>query len=230
MSAARGSAPLEGDSADTTSRRGLFVVLEGVDGAGTTTQAARLAARLRDHGERAAVTREPSDGPIGTLIRLVLSKRIALAGSTRAEQMALLFAADRLDHVAHDIEPRLREGVVVISDRYDLSSLVYQSATAGDSGDALAFIRDANRYARRPDLTLVVHVPTEVAARRRRERGQSEELYEEAALQARLCDAYARAASFVPGDRIAIVDGVGTVDEVLERLWAELAPLLSSRS
>jgi hypothetical protein len=87
---------------------GVFVVLEGIDGSGTTTQTERWAAHLRAQRRLVHVTREPSGGPIGAQIRLVLTQRIALPQDTQAEVMTLLFAADRLDHVASEIVPRLR--------------------------------------------------------------------------------------------------------------------------
>src|SRR3954464_11602121 len=114
----------------SNARKGRFVVLEGIDGAGTTTQVARLAERLRkDGGQPVRVTREPSDGPIGSLVRQVLTGRIVIPGGRApgGATMALLFAADRMDHVESDIEPFLGQGGIVVSDRYDASSLAYQS-------------------------------------------------------------------------------------------------------
>src|SRR5688572_3281376 len=102
---------------------GLFVVLEGIDGAGTTTQAERYAAHVRARGREALVTREPSTGPIGALIRGVLTHALEIPDARRAETMALLFAADRLHHVEHEVVPALEAGMVVLSDRFDLSSL-----------------------------------------------------------------------------------------------------------
>ncbi len=200
------------------SERGVFVVIEGIDGAGTTTQAERYAARLRAEGRAVHVTREPSTGPIGALIRQILTGKIAERSATSAEMMALLFAADRIDHNVAEIDPHLARGAVVLSDRYDLSSLAYQSAAAGSTSlpkpELLAWIASLNRFARRPDVTLVVDVPADVAARRRRARGGADELYEVDALQRRLVDAYARAEELVPNDRVVHVDGSGTADEV----------------
>src|SRR4051794_39705484 len=113
-------------------RPGRFIVLEGIDGAGTTTQTARLVDRLRGDGKTAVkITREPSDGPIGSLVRQVLTGRIVSPGGRAPgwTTMALLFAADRMDHVESEIEPFLLSDGVVVSDRYDASSLAYQSVS-----------------------------------------------------------------------------------------------------
>ncbi|MGH7327347.1 MAG: dTMP kinase, partial [Polyangiaceae bacterium] len=95
---------------------GRFVVIEGIDGAGTTTQVARLVERLRKSKVDARATREPSDGPVGTLIRQVLAGRIVVPGGRAPgwATMALLFAADRVDHVEAEIEPPIEHGAVIV--------------------------------------------------------------------------------------------------------------------
>lgn len=211
---------------------GLFVVVEGIDGAGTTTQIERYASYLRASGRSVHVTREPSTGPIGTFIRDILGGRVALGGGPGFDLMANLFAADRLDHVRGEIEPALREGAVVLSDRYDLSSLAYQSASS-DRGlpahEIVAWIRSLNRFARRPDVTVVVDVTPDVAAQRRRHRGAPEDLYETDALQARLAKAYLHAEALVPGDRVVHVRGDGSLEEVEAAFRAALAPFVEAR-
>jgi dTMP kinase len=209
---------------------GLFVVLEGIDGAGTTTQAERLAGWLRAERRLVHVTREPSTGPIGAQIRLALTGRINLPATHQAEMMALLFAADRLDHVTSEIDPYLRDGYVVVSDRYDMSSLAYQSLTAGSGSDTLAWIRQLNRFARRPDVTLVIDVPPEVASARRRARGGAAELFDDDGLQTRLAAAYLRAEDLCPGDPVIHVAGDRTPDEVARAVVEALDPFLSSRA
>jgi dTMP kinase len=205
---------------------GLFIVFEGIDGSGTTTQAERYAAHLRARRRLVHVTREPSRGPVGSLLRLVLTHRLALPTTHHAETMALLFAADRLDHVAAEITPLLRDGYVVISDRYDLSSLAYQATTALDEGkdkaSTLRWIRDLNRHARRPDLTLVLDVSAEVAAQRRKGRGGAHELFDDAELQARLAGTYRRAEELVPDDRLVHIDGSGDPEAVAREIAATL--------
>ncbi|WP_437578427.1 dTMP kinase [Sorangium sp. So ce887] len=209
--------------------RGVFIVFEGIDGAGTSTQAERYAAHLRAARRLVHVTREPSAGPVGALLRQVLTRRISLPSARQAEVMALLFSADRLDHLGAEVEPLLRDGYIVISDRYDLSSLAYQSTTAADGGDPeeiLEWIRTLNRHARRPDATVVIDVAPEIAEKRRRGRGGAEELFERTELQARLAEAYRRAEELVPGDRVIHIDGGGPVEEVSRAITAALGPFV----
>lgn len=219
---------------------GIFVVLEGIDGSGTTTQAARYAAHLRAQRRLVHVTHEPSNGPIGTQIRLVLRQRLQMPATHQAEAMALLFAADRLDHVASEIDPLLRDGYVVISDRYDLSSLAYQSITSANAAESPAsqrvavgsveWIRTLNRFARRPHVTVVLDVSPDVAASRRRARGGAAEMYEDADLQARLATAYRRAEELVPGDQVIHLDGDQDPDAVAAALVDALEPFVPVRA
>jgi dTMP kinase len=196
--------------------RGKFVVLEGIDGAGTTTQAARLTDRLRSLRMPVRATREPSDGPVGTLIRQVLTGRLVSPGGRAPgwATMALLFAADRMDHVDAEIEPFLASGGVVISDRYDASSLGYQSIMSGSRQSALPWIRDINRHAPRPDLTVVLDLSAEIAAARRHARGEAAQLYEQNEMQRALVEFYRDLHQHLPDDRIAHVDAAGSVDDV----------------
>src|SRR3989442_1021120 len=100
---------------------GRFIVLEGIDGAGTTTQTVELSVALRKDGRKVVVTREPSGRWVGQLIREVLVGQKMFPPAA----VALLFAADRLDHLEREIKPALAGGEDVISDRYLLSSLAY---------------------------------------------------------------------------------------------------------
>lgn len=202
---------------------GRFVVLEGIDGSGTTTQVARLADRLRAADVAVRATREPSDGPVGVLVRQVLTGRVVVPGGRAPgwATMALLFAADRMDHVESEIEPFVAEGGVVVSDRYDASSLAYQSTSSGSQAkDAVEWIRSLNRYVRRPDLTIVLDLSPEVAADRRARRGELAQLYEQNEVQRALAAFYRQLAKHLPNDRILVVDASGSVDEVHERVWA----------
>jgi len=202
---------------------GCFVVLEGIDGAGTTTQVARLAEKLRSQRIKVRTTREPSDGPVGTLVRQVLTGRMVVPGGRAPgwATMALLFAADRMDHVESEIEPFLAEGGIVVSDRYDASSLAYQSVSSGaESRGAVEWIRTLNRHVRRPDLTIVLDLPPDVAADRRLLRGEAAQLYDQNEVQRALAAFYRDLAKHMPDDRVVLVDAGGTVDEVHARVWA----------
>jgi dTMP kinase len=203
-------------------KAGRFVVLEGIDGSGTTTQVARLADRLRTARVQVRATHEPSDGPVGTLVRQVLTGRIIVPGGRAPgwATMALLFAADRMDHVESEIEPFVSAGGVIVSDRYDASSLAYQSVSSGtEARDAVEWIRSLNRYVRRPDVTIVLDLQPEEAAERRLRRGEAAQLYEQNEVQRALSVFYRDLARHMPHDRIVVIDGSGSIEEVHARVW-----------
>ena len=208
--------------------RGRFIVLEGLDGAGTTTQAERLATALRAEGHSVLTTREPSDGPIGTLIRQALTGRLVLpggAGPLASETLALLYAADRTDHLKARVLPALEAGQIVISDRYVLSSLAYQGASL-----SMAWVEAANGYAVPPDLTLFVHVSAAVAAKRRAARGGAAELFEEDALQRRIARQYEEAIRRRESqEHIVRIDGEQSVEAVTDAALAEIHSVLGRK-
>ena len=190
---------------------GRFLVLEGIDGAGTTTQVAQLAAGLRADGHSVWTTREPTDGPVGMLLRQALTRQ--LQGLSDAA-LALLFAADRMHHLATVVEPALAEGQVVISDRYVLSSLAYQGLRL-----PMAWVEALNSRARRPDLTLFLEVAPAVARLRRHGRGGPAELFDDDALQVRIARAYGRLVRrHQRGHRIQRIDGEGAPEAVTRAL------------
>ncbi|MET0343893.1 MAG: dTMP kinase [Polyangiales bacterium] len=193
-----------------------FVVLEGIDGAGTTTQTARLAAWLRAEGADVHETREPTGGVIGVLLRQVLTGAHAQApapAAQRAAQLGLLFAADRLDHLAREVMPSLERGAWVVSDRYDHSSVAYQSVSSEGAVD-IAWLRGLNRFARRPDLTVVLDVTPEVARARRLARAGARELFDDDALQRKLAAFYGDVDRHFGDERIVHIDADATADEV----------------
>ncbi len=200
-----------------------FIVLEGIDGSGTTTQLARLAAYLGGLGRRVHATREPSDGPVGRLLREILLGGHRSADGTEVDgrAMALLFAADRRDHLRREIEPALAAGIDVVSDRYLLSSLAYQAEEAERD-----WVAGLARAVRPPDLTLLLDVPVSVAAARRRAAGRSTERYDEDGFQARVAANYRRLASSDPG--VVVLDGSGSVDAVADAIAREVATRIAT--
>ena len=205
---------------------GKFIVLEGLDGAGTTTQCEALAKALRLKGREVWVTREPSTGPIGTLVRQSLSGRLMLGPGEPLgnDTLALLFAADRVDHVASEIAPALKRGAVVLSDRYLLSSLAYQGAAL-----PMAWVAQLNARALAPDLTLFVEVSLSEAARRRKARGGKDELFDAPAVQKRTALQYQKAIAVrrKAKDAIVIIDGDEAREAVTRACLAAIASRLS---
>jgi dTMP kinase len=182
---------------------GPFIVLEGLDGAGTTTQMALLQSWLeRTYRRRVYTTHEPSNGPVGMLLRLAIRRRVALD----APALALLFAADRLDHLQSEVTGKLQKGIPVLCDRYYLSSFAYQWSGMPED---LEWLEGINAKARRPDLTILIDTPAEVCMERIRKARWETELFEEAE---RLQAVRANYLSIVgvllrKRERIEIVDG-----------------------
>jgi dTMP kinase len=203
----------------------LFIVLEGIDGAGTTTQTERLVGHLRGLGRRAMGTGEPSTGPVGRLLREILLGRhhLGLGDGTpmNGSTMALLFAADRLDHLQREVEPLLAAGSDVVSDRYLLSSLAYQAEETDR-----AWVASLARGVRTPDLTILVDLPVEVAAERRRLAGRPSERYDADGYLSRVAANYRALAHGEP--RTAVVDGTRSADEVAADIAALVGRLIGS--
>lgn len=141
---------------------GKFIVLEGTDGSGISTQSALLKRYIENkHGKKVLLAKEPSEGPIGTLIRQVLTHRVQ---GIREESLTLMFAADRMDHLQHKIIPALEQGALVICDRYVWSSFAYQGIKIDEQ-----WILETNKYALKPDLTIFVKVRPQVSMERIRQ-------------------------------------------------------------
>jgi len=185
---------------------GKFIAFEGVDGSGLTTQAELLRAWFKKEQRECRVTKEPSELLIGGLIREVLAKRrTSLAeGADLEHWLALLFAADRQDHLANVILPTLQNGIHVITDRYYLSSFAYQGLHVD-----LQSLRAMNARCRPPDLAVFLDVPVEICKKRIvRERWHTD-LYEEIdklqMVREKFLEAIKRLT--LEGERIEIING-----------------------
>ncbi len=191
---------------------GRLIVLEGLDGAGTTTQAKRLVAHLEARGQHPHLTREPSDGPIGKLIREMLVGGHAIPGQAISQNtFGLMFAADRFDHMQREVEPQIAAGATVVSDRWYHSSLAYQGTGADRD-----WIAQLNARARRPDVTIFLKVRPEVAAHRRAAAGRIDELFEDLAMQQDVDAGYRATIAELTtlGERIEVIDGEASEDAV----------------
>jgi dTMP kinase len=143
---------------------GVFIAFEGGEGAGKTTQARLLSIWLRDQGFDVVMTREPGSTKMGMRLRALLLDKQSSTLSSRAE--TLLYAADRAQHIAEVVQPALRRGAIVVTDRYVDSSLAYQGAGRELKVDEIA---DVNRWATSgliPDLTILLDVPSDVGLTR----------------------------------------------------------------
>lgn len=196
----------------------MFIVFEGLDGSGITTQALLLRDYLENKGWTPFLTKEPTDGPVGSILRMILARRITVA-SHDAEKMpfdshalALLFAADRLDHLLVDVLPKLENGIIVISDRYYLSSLAYQSLDVD-----MAWLLQINSRSIKPDLTVLLSVPPVICKKRMERQRWHVELYEEIPKLEKIWENYLSAVDKLKkerSERIEIVDGNRPIEQV----------------
>jgi len=202
---------------------GALIVIEGIDGAGSTTQSAMLIEWLVAVGIPAVATSEPSKGPIGVTVRDHLARRIDLGGP---EAEALAFAADRMDHVASEIVPALERGITVVTDRYYLSSLAYQSLHCD-----LDWVRELNRCALRPDLTVFLTVPADVGMDRLSGRETRERFEEDRGELAQVARRYDDAIKLLAndGEVIHLVDGTRPPAEIHSEIVRLASATLAAR-
>ncbi|MDX2005078.1 MAG: dTMP kinase [Meiothermus sp.] len=149
---------------------GLFITLEGPEGAGKSTQARLLAGWLREQGQEVVTTREPGGTKLGAEIRQLLLHQDAMS----AEAEYLLYSADRAEHMAALIQPALRRGAVVLCDRWLDSSLAYQGYGRGLSLDWLKAVAKGATHSVRPDKTFLFDLPPEVGLARFQSRDRLE--------------------------------------------------------
>ncbi|MBE6652828.1 MAG: dTMP kinase [Ruminococcaceae bacterium] len=195
--------------------RPLFIVFDGMDGTGKTTQMRLLCQRLCESGIPTELTAEPSSSPDGQALRRALSGDTPINNS----RMAAMFLLDRIGHNA-EIEALLSEGKTVISDRYYYASMAYQG-----QGDDFQWVADMNLncpHIRKPDGCILLDMsPEDSMARIRAGRSSDQlEIYETVAQQEQIRARFARVAEYLKDRELIItVNAAGTVDEVSERIW-----------
>ncbi|MCW2307571.1 dTMP kinase [Rhodobium gokarnense] len=206
---------------------GTFITFEGGEGAGKSTQIRRLAARLEGLGLEVVTTREPGGAPGAEAIREVLLSGKAKALGPLVE--ATLFAAARIDHVANRIRPALDRGAVVLCDRFTDSTRVYQGDGDGVDATTVAELERIAVDGVRPDLTLVLDLPVEVALERIATRRGDEhpDRFEGEAdvVHHRRREAFLSIAKAEP-DRCAVIDASGDEETVANRIWETVAARL----
>jgi dTMP kinase len=196
--------------------KGFFICVEGLDGCGKTTQTKLLVRKLRKMGWDAVYTAEPSRGKIGKFI-----KKYCLHGEKRTFPIveALLFAADRFEHVEREVIPALNEGKIVVSDRYVYSSLAYQGATGLD----LKWIEMINEHAIRPDLAIFVDVEPEAVIKRLKPK---KSVMENLETQRKVREVYVK---FVEKGELVRIDGNKSTKEVADDVLKVVLRFLERR-
>ena len=195
--------------------RGQFITLEGGEGAGKSTQVAKLAERLRAAGHQVVATREPGGTKFAEAIRAVLVGQAAEGVDPIAE--ALAHFAARADHVARTIRPALEAGQLVVSDRFFDSTFAYQAVAGGIDAARFAEIRHAAIGSFAPDLTLVLDVPIPLGMARARDANRYEALGE--AFHARVHAAFRSLPDAEPA-RCVLIDASGGIDAVAAHIAA----------
>ena len=207
----------------------LFIVFEGIDGSGTTTQGNRLQARFEERGHGILRTSEPSQGAIGSLLRSALRGQTDHRLSPR--QVALLFAADRLDHCEHELSPALAEGRVIICDRYLGSTLTFQ-VIDGDGELSPEWLRSINQPILEPDLTFLIDVPVEVSMERIIRRGKPLERFEVEQTLRRVRERYLTVMSSERAGlgEVHVIDGTPDAEVVQAAVWSRVEAYLERRA
>lgn len=208
---------------------GLFLTIEGIDGAGKSTQARRICAWAESLGREVLLTREPGGAPGAEEIRQLLLSGDPARWSPITE--TLLFFAARRDHLERTIRPALARGAVVICDRFTNSTRAYQAAARADAdGASRALIDLLHRevIGIDPDLTLILDMAPEAALSRGLARQSGEDRFEEmgAGFQARLRATFHEIAAAEP-ERCRLIDASGGEDEVEARIRATLETVIS---
>jgi dTMP kinase len=206
---------------------GNFIVLEGIDGSGKSTQVRKIIERWSLMRVPFYETREPTQSQIGKLIRTEYLSGNAI---TDERVLCMLFAADRLDHITNTnvgLKSKLNEGINVIMDRYYLSSIAYQGYTT-----SLDFAFQCNRInidTLKPTVTIFISIEPEEAIERINKNRKNKEIFEDVKKLSKIKDMYLQAIDLLSseGDNITFVDGNGSIEEVSERVWEVISHLRS---
>jgi dTMP kinase len=223
---------------------GLFITFEGTEGGGKSTQTQLLAERLRGQGYKVLVVREPGGTPVGEEIRHTLKHSEANRAMTNEAEL-LLMNASRAQLVREIIRPALAAGEIVVCDRFFDSTTAYQGYGRGLDLAKIRLLTDFVVEETRPDLTLLLDIPVATSEKRRQTRRAAENLNPagtaidsttpardrmeelDRAFFQRVHDGFRRIAAAEP-DRVRVIDATQGIEEVSQRIWGTVAPLLEA--
>lgn len=195
--------------------KGKFIVVEGLDGSGASTQVAMLFEYLTSKGYKVLVTKEPTNNLIGGLIRGQLTHE----WKSNPECLQLLFAADRSHHIEKEIVPALEKGMIVISDRYMYSSLAFGSIDCD-----IEWLKSINAKFLKPDVSIVLNVPPEVSVERIAHSRAGFELFEDKTKLEKVRTAFDKLAKENPF--VIVIDGTLPVNKVSMAIVREVQKVL----
>lgn len=204
--------------------KGLFFAFEGIDGSGKSTQIGYLLQKLREQGYRCHETREPTDGPIGSVVHQMMTGRM----EADPRVISSLFAADRLDHLTNSVNglcKAIDRGVTVVTDRYYFSSYAYNGVDMD-----MNWVMECNRLSAeilRPTLNIFLDIPVEVALERISKNRLHRELYEkEERLKAVRENYFCAFEKTKATERVAIIDANAPTEVVAQRVWEAVEKVL----
>ena len=202
------------------SQKGRFIVFEGIDGSGKSTQISLLKENIEKHAINCMTTREPSDGPVGTLLRQFLTGRIAGDEAT----IAALFAADRLDHLNNPVNGvcrKLEDGITILSDRYLLSNYAYQSVRV-----PLDWVMKTNSLAAdtlKPDCHIFIDVDPDTCLKRMSKGRHQIDLFETKERLTEVRNRYFELfKQLKERENVIVVDGNHSIEEISEEIWSKV--------
>lgn len=200
-------------------KQGIFIVLEGPDGCGTTFHSSTLATRLEREGHDVFRTAEPTKGPVGTEIRRYINGHIPIPPFS----LQLLFTADRALHCIETLEPALRSGKIIVCDRYIPSTLAYGEAAGVDP----IWLRELNKNFIQPDVILYLLPPFSTCLQRLSQRNTRDAL-ESSSFQERVYRHYQKL--LTEDVRGQSIDSSGSKDDVMQQVFAAVQVVLRQRS
>ena len=205
-------------------KRGVIIVVEGLDGAGKTTQAKKLKEWLESKGFTVVLLKEPTDGDYGRKIREKLNKN----GKINQFEMAKLYALDRLENVKKNVQPALNRGDIIIIDRYVPSSIVYQSI----NGPSESEILELNKFAPEPDVVIIIDITEDEAIRRMNASNRKQDAFEKREFLKKVREKYLTLPNTLKKlgkwqkTKFFIVDGMRNEEAVFEDIKMKIEKIL----